>query len=174
MRTSEARSAIPSGFSRDHSRTLLGSGAASFAAARAAFERWAMFDIGWVRVANPDAKIALGQLIAVEAHTLGTWTLNLSRIVDVISHEDAFGFVYATTELHVESGEERFLVELDPERGEVWYDLQAVSKPHGLPARLGFPVTRHFQHRFARASHAKMLEEVRHVTQARQTDTLKA
>jgi uncharacterized protein (UPF0548 family) len=132
-----------------------------FDAAQGAFERWAMFDLGWVRVANPKAQIALGQLVAVEAHTLGLWTLNVSRIVDVTVGERAFGFVYSTTLMHVEGGEERFLLEFDPERGEVWYDLEAVSRPQNTLARMGFPITRHFQHRFAWESHTRMLEEVR-------------
>lgn len=131
-----------------------------------------MFDLGWVRVANPDARIATGQLVAVEAHPLRLWTLNISRIVDVIRSENAFGFVYATTDLHVEEGEERFLLEFDGAQGEVWYDLEAVSRPRGALARLGFPFVRHFQHRFALQSHSRMLEELHSSARRRLTDTL--
>lgn len=120
-----------------------------------------MFDLGWVRVANRDAEITVGQIVAVEAHTLGMWTLNLSRIVEVIASEHAFGFVYSTMTMHVEEGEERFLLEFDPGCSEVFYDLEAVSCPRNALARMGFPITRHFQHRFARETHTRMLEEVR-------------
>jgi uncharacterized protein (UPF0548 family) len=154
------KKSIPHGYAHDHSRLLLGGGAMTFAAARQAFERWVMFDLGWVRVANPKTHIAVGQVVAVEAHTLGLWTVNLSRIVDVVNSENAFGFVYATTANHVENGEERFLLEFQPESGEVWYDLEAISRPENALAWVGFPLTRHFQHRFARESQARMLEEV--------------
>ncbi len=119
-----------------------------------------MFDLGWVRVANPNASIAPEQIVAVEAHSLGLWTLNLSRITETVDTPTRFGFLYATTEMHVEQGEERFLLELDAATGKVCYDLEAVSRARDPLARLGFPVTRAFQHRFARDSHRRMWEEV--------------
>jgi uncharacterized protein (UPF0548 family) len=148
------------GFARDHSRSLLGKGEDCFAAAKLAFERWAMFDLGWVRVANLDAKIALGQPVAVEVKSLGLWSLNVSTIVAVLDSPNQFGFIYATTPMHVEQGEERFLLEFDPATGDVIYDLEAVSRPRTFLARIGLPVTRHFQHRFAGDSHRRMREAV--------------
>jgi uncharacterized protein (UPF0548 family) len=118
-----------------------------------------MFDLGWVRVANPSAAIHVDQVVAVEAHTLGLWTVNLSRIVKVVDSATVFGFIYATTSLHVEQGEERFLLEFDRETGDVWYELEAVSRPRAALARLGFPFTRAFQKRFARESHERMRRE---------------
>lgn len=151
---------LPFGFARDISRSHLGVGAAAFAAARTAFTRWVTFDIGWVRVANPEAPIAADQVVAVEAHTLGLWTLNLSRIVETIDSPTRFGFLYATTAMHVEEGEERFVVELDPANGDVWYEVEAISRPRTLLARIGLPITRAFQHRFAWDSHRRMREAV--------------
>lgn len=147
---------LPSTFRHDRGRSQLGNGHAAFAEAKRAFEQWIMFDIGWVRVANSEALVAEGGIVAVEAQTLGLWTLNLSRIVETIKTATQFGFLYSTTERHVEQGEERFLIELDAD-GAVWYVLEAVSRPRQMMARLGFPVTRVFQHRFARNSHARML-----------------
>lgn len=116
-----------------------------------------MFDLGWVRVANQDATIAVGGHVAVEARALGLWTLNISRIVDVIDSPAMFGFIYSTTPTHVEFGEERFLLELDS-GDRVWYTLEAVSRPaHWLP-RLGRPVARGFQRKFARDSHRRLGE----------------
>lgn len=148
------------GFAHDHSRTCLGQGHSAFAAARVAFEKWIMFDLGWVRVANPRASIEPGQIVAVEVRSIGLWSLNLSRIVDVVDTGVSFGFIYSTTPLHVERGEERFLLEFDPVSGEVWYELEAVSRPRNPLARLGFPVARAFQHKFARDSHFRMREAV--------------
>jgi len=151
---------LPFAFAHDLSRSNIGHGPAAFAAARQAFQRWAMFDLGWVRVANPDAPIAKGQLVAVEARTLGLWTLSLSRILEVVDTPLRFGFLYSTTALHVEEGEERFILDLDPPTGEVTYLIEAVSRPRSPLARLGLPIARHFQHRFARGSHRRMANEV--------------
>jgi uncharacterized protein (UPF0548 family) len=117
-----------------------------------------MFDLGWVRVANPGAEIAVGQAVAVEVRSVGLWSVNVSKIVAVLDTGNHFGFIYATTSMHVEQGEERFLLEFERAPGDVSYDLEAVSRPRSLLARMGFPVTRHFQHRFARDSHRRMRE----------------
>jgi len=146
-------------FAHDDSRSLLGQGVAVFDAAKLAFKRWAMFDLGWARVANPQARIEVGQILAVEVRSLDLWTLNLSRITEVIDTPTHFGFIYTTTERHVEQGDERFLLEFDVATGDVWYELEAVSRPRHLLARIGYPITRSFQRRFARDSHARMREE---------------
>jgi len=151
---------LPFGFAYDHSRSRLGQGEAVFQAAKQAFGRWANFDLGWVRVANPQARIAPGQIVAVEVHSLGLWTLNLSRITATIDTRNHFGFIYATTAMHVEQGDERFLLEFDPATGDVWYELEAVSRPRDALARLGYPVACAFQHKFARDSHRRVREEV--------------
>lgn len=150
---------LPVFFAHDASATVLGQGDALFAVARQALERWAMFDLGWVRVANPAIQIERGAAVAVEAYTFGLWTLNISRIVEVVDRAGCFGFVYATTAGHVEFGEERFLIAQD-EDGTVRYRLEAVSRPRAGLAWMGYPVTRYFQRRFARESHARMKVEL--------------
>ena len=159
---------VPFLFVQDSSATVVGQGKEAFTRARHAFQLWAMFDLGWVRIANPEARIVANQLVAVEAHTLGLWTLNVSQILEVVESPLHFGFVYATTPLHVEEGEERFLLELDPASGNVTYKLEAVSRPRSRLAQMGYPMTRMFQHRFARDSQCRMREAVR------QADTLEA
>lgn len=150
----------PAGFAHDRKRLRLGEGERVFRAARRSFARWAQFDLGWVRVANPEAAIAVGEIVAVEVRSLGLWSLNLSRIVETVDVADRFGFVYSTTEMHVEQGEELFLVRFDRDSGAVWYELEALSRPRNTLARLGYPVTRAFQHRFARDSHRRMVEVI--------------
>jgi uncharacterized protein (UPF0548 family) len=151
---------LPFGFAHDSLHSLLGRGERAFSAAKHGFKDWAMFDIGWVRVVNTEALIAADQIVAVEAHTLGLWTLNLSRIVETVDSTDRFGFVYTTTKMHVEQGTERFLLEFDCKTGDVWYRLDALSRPGHILARLGYPVTRAYQHKFARDSHRRMREKV--------------
>ena len=119
-----------------------------------------MFDIGWVRVANTAAGINVGEKVAVEAQTLGLWTLNVSEIVSVVDERRQFGFVYATTNAHVEEGVEEFLISLEEATGEVRYSLKAISRPRAQLARIGFPISRAYQHRFARDSHLRMARDV--------------
>lgn len=132
----------------------------AFENARRAFEHWVMFDLGWVRVENSSARIKVGQIVAVQVHALGLWSLNHSHILEVIATPNKFGFVYGTTQIHVERGEERFLLELDPPTGEVTYTLEAVSHPGSLLTWLGYPVTRRFQRRFAENSQRRMQDAV--------------
>ena len=147
---------VPKGYRRDHTRTQIGHGPQSFAAARDALRKWRHFDLGWVQVVNPEATIEPDVIVAVEAHALGLWSVNLSRILYVIDEQDRFGFGYRTTSMHVERGEERFLLEFSPVSGAVYYDLLAVSRPANWLAWLAYPYTRSQQHRFARDSHLRM------------------
>lgn len=148
------------GFAIDHRRSQIGAGEPGFRAAQAALSTWKMFDLGWVWVADLKPTIALDSLVAVVVHSLGLWTVNISRITHVIDEPRRFGFVYSTTQLHVERGEERFLLEWDPATDAVFYNLLAVSQPAHPLAKLGYPITRHFQHKFARDSHQQMRQSV--------------
>jgi uncharacterized protein (UPF0548 family) len=147
---------VPKRYVKDHTRTQIGQGHNAFEAAKAAFRQWKQFDLGWVRVANPDAAIEPDEVIAVEARTLGLWSVNLSRILYVIDEPDRFGFAYGTTALHVERGEERFLIEFYPVSGAVEFDLLAISQPAHWMVRLAYPYARSRQHKFARESHQRM------------------
>jgi uncharacterized protein (UPF0548 family) len=147
---------LPFGFSHDRSASVIGHGPSAFDAARRAFQQWAQFDLGWVRVANPLVPIARGRMVALEARTAGLWSLNISRILETADTATRFGFLYSTTPMHVEQGEERFVIEVDPATGEVWYLIEAVSRPRHPLARLGWPFARAMQHRFVRDSHIHM------------------
>ena len=114
------------------------------------------FDLGWVSVANPSAKLAPGEMVAVLARAAGLWSLNLSRIVEAIDTPTHFGFLYATTAMHVEAGQERFLLEFDAEHGSVTYLIEAISRPQHPLARLAYPFARALQQRFAKQSHQRM------------------
>jgi uncharacterized protein (UPF0548 family) len=147
---------VPHGYVLDHTRSEIGHGRKAFDAAKDAFRQWLHFDLGWVRVANPEVRIEVEEVVAVEAHALGLWSVNLSRILYVIDEPDRFGFGYGTTAMHVERGEERFLLEYYPVSGVVFYDLLAISQPAHWMAKLAYPFTRSRQRKFARDSHARM------------------
>jgi len=63
-----------------------------------------------------------------------------------------FGFAYGTLPDHIERGEERFLIEWNHSDDSVWYDILAFSQPRHPMVKLGAPVARVMQKRFARDS----------------------
>lgn len=72
---------VPSGYVLDHTRSQIGHGVEAFEAAKGALRRWRHFELGWVRVANAEVPIKVEEIVAVEAHVLGLWSVNLSRIL---------------------------------------------------------------------------------------------
>lgn len=150
----------PKGFAHDLSHTEIGQGQNAFAATREAFQRWEQFNLGWVRIANPYPKIIPGELAAVEAHIAFLWSINFSRIVEVIDTPTRFGFMYATTALHVEEGQERFVLEFDPKSERVHYLIEAISRPRHVLAQIGYPISRAMQYRFQKDSIARMKSSI--------------
>ena len=67
---------------------------------------------------------------------------------------------YGTLPGHVESGEERFLIEWDRDTDRVCYDILAFSRPNHLLTRLGYPLVRRSQKRFGRDSAEAMFRAV--------------
>jgi uncharacterized protein (UPF0548 family) len=152
----------PAEYTIDHNRTKLGDGAAAFDAACAALRAWRMFPAPWTRITPTDAPFRVGQTLAMQARALGIWWLNGCRIIYVLDESAPvrrFGFAYGTLPAHVEQGEERFSVELQPD-GSVWYDLRAFSRPRFWPVRLAKPLARRLQMRFVRESMAAMRQAV--------------
>jgi uncharacterized protein (UPF0548 family) len=121
-----------------------------------------MFNMPWLRLDRTSAPIQVGTDIAVSVHHFGFYSLNACRIVYVVDEEDPvkrFGFAYGTLMEHAESGEERFTVEWNRD-DTIWYDILAFSRPRQMLARLGYPLSRLLQKRFAEDSKAAMLEAV--------------
>jgi uncharacterized protein (UPF0548 family) len=127
-----------------------------FRAAKGAIDDWKMFDLSWIELFPTRPTREVGQTVAALVRHLGFWSVNISRIVYVVNEESRYGFAYGTLPCHSEQGEERFLVEHNKATDEVWYDLYAFSKPKHPLARIGFPIARHLQKRFARESLAAM------------------
>jgi uncharacterized protein (UPF0548 family) len=154
---------VPRGYKIDHNRIKLGNGPAVFQMAVEAIKRWEMFNIGWLQLCWPEAPIEAGSSVAVLAHHLGFWSLNACRIVSVIDEDGdgrRYGFIYGTLPDHAECGQERFTVEWLRDDDSVWYDILAYSRPDQILARLGYPVPRLLQKRFARDSMSAMLRAV--------------
>ena len=145
----------PSGFLVDHNRIHLGSGAATFNAAKRALCEWQHYGFDWIELQRPDEYPKPDQTIGVLARALGLWVLNACRVVYVIEEEEPlrrFAFAYGTLPEHAESGEERFQVEWHQEDDSVWYDILAFSRANQLFARLAYPYVRQKQKQFSRDS----------------------
>lgn len=156
-------SSPPAGYVVDHTRVKLGNGEQVYVDAKSALGRWEQFRLGWVEAVFAEMPIQTGEVVAVVARAAGLWWLNACRIVYVIDDNEPvrrFGFAYGTLAEHVESGEERFMVEWDHSDDSVWYDILAFSRPRHVLARLGYPLVRRFQRRFARDSAAAMQRAV--------------
>jgi uncharacterized protein (UPF0548 family) len=155
----------PLGYNVDHNRIQLGRGEITWQRAMEAIRAWRMFSLPWVSVHWPRAPIQVGADVAVSIRHFGFYSLNACRIVYVIDEERStakrFGFAYGTLAEHAETGEERFTVEWNRDDHTVWYDILAFSRPNKMLARLGHPLSRLLQKRFAEGSKEAMLQAVR-------------
>lgn len=147
---------LPAGYRLDHNRAILGKGRETFERAATSLKHWKHFDLGWVELFPEDAPVAIGSTVAVLVNHSFLWSLNGCRIIYVIDENDGptrrFGFAYGTTIQHAESGEERFTIEWNASDDTVSYDILAYSRPRHWLARIGYPLTRWWQKRFARDS----------------------
>ncbi len=153
----------PLGYVVDRTRIKLGEGERVFHAAKAALQRWDHFRLGWVEAWPSNTPIQPGEVVAVMGRAFGMWWLNACRIIYVVDESgphSKFGFAYGTLPGHVESGEERFVIEWNRADNSVWYDIIAFSRPHHILTRLGYPFVRRLQKRFGRDSAASMLKAV--------------
>jgi len=71
-----------------------------------------------------------------------------------------FGFAYGTLPGHVESGEDRIVIEWDQGDNIVHYDILAFSRPSHILTRLGYPAVRRMQKRFGRDSALAVFKSV--------------
>jgi uncharacterized protein (UPF0548 family) len=149
----------PVGYIVDRTRIKLGTGQVTFAAAKDALKKWEQFRLGWVEPCWQDTPVEPEHIVGVLAHVCCLWTLNACRIVYVVDELRKVGFAYGTLPGHIESGEERFTVEW-AEDDSVWYDILAFSRPNNLLVRLGYPLARRLQKRFARDSATAMKRAV--------------
>ena len=148
----------PAGYTIDHNRVKLGEGEDTYRRAISALRGWQHFDLGWLKIVPSGTPIAVGNTVAVQAHTFGCLSLNACGIVYVIEEQEEmkkFGFAYGTLPDHVECGEERFTVEWHPD-DTVWYDIFAFSRPRHPLVRFARPLARSLQKRFAKESLAVM------------------
>lgn len=150
----------PAGFDVDHTRACLGAGAQTWLAAKNALRGWRQFQLGWVEPWPADVPIFGNEVVAIVARLGPVYWLNACRIVGTDEERgssiERLSFAYVTLPGHAECGEERFRVEWNHADDSVWFDILAFSRPQHVLARLGYPVVRLLQKRFARDAVASM------------------
>lgn len=158
----QTRGELPPGYKVDHHCIQLGTGRATFERAKQLLAEWRGFELGWLGPCWPRQTIEEGALVGTLAHVFGLWAVNVCRIVYVeggmaeaeVGHSatetERFGFAYGTLPGHAERGEERFTVTWNRAGDDaVWYDILAFSRPNLVLTRLGAPLVRRLQKRFA-------------------------
>ena len=150
----------PRGYNLDSNRFLLGKGRACFEQAKRGIQDWQMFQLGWVRLLPDTTPIEVGEVVSVNFRLLGLWWSNSCEIVYTIDEPNNYGFAYGTKS-HVESGEEIFRVWIDEEE-QVFYEIQAFSRPGIWLTWLAYPITRVYQRKFVRESQQAMLNFLSH------------
>jgi uncharacterized protein (UPF0548 family) len=155
----------PAGYIVDHTSVELGRGSTTFDSARAALARWDQFRLSWLEVFPDDTPLLADETVIVLARAFGVWWTNAARIVYTIEELEEsparFGFAYGTLPGHVESGEERFLIEWDRKTDQVWFDIMAFSRPRHFLTRIGRRQARAMQKKFGQQSAAAMRAVVR-------------
>ncbi|MFE6227804.1 MULTISPECIES: DUF1990 domain-containing protein [unclassified Streptomyces] len=140
---------LPAGYHHLRHSTPVGHGPAAFRAAADAVTTWRMHRATGARVRTTAERAAPGVTLEV---ALGVGPLALGVPCQVIwlpEEEHRGGFAYGTLSGHPESGEESFLVELEPD-GTVRFTVTAFSRPAAWYTRLAGPVVPHLQLAYAR------------------------
>ena len=139
------------GYDHDKNQVYLGTGEAAYQAACKALSEWKMFPDSWTRLYAPFTGFSVGEEVAVLFKMFGLWWWNSCRIIYSFEEENRFGFAYGTLDSHVEEGEEIFYIERN-EAGEVYYKIEAFSRPNKWFTKIGYPLARAWQRRFVRDS----------------------
>jgi len=134
---------LPAGYRRVEVSQRLGAGEAWFDTAAARLMSWEMHRRAGLRV-EADSDAAPGCVALLRAPVGPFWIGAPVRVIDVVDEPTLAGFTYGTLPGHPESGEERFLVRLDPD-GTVRGEIRAFSRPGRLLTRLGGPLARRMQ-----------------------------
>ncbi len=152
------RETLPSGYSINHFRQRLGNGNHVFDEACNGLKSWQQLQLGWVDCWPCNAPLEAGEQVAVLGRAFGLWWLNACRVVYTIDSRDdcqEFGYAHGTLPAHLATGEERFLVEMTSDE-QVWIDILAFSRPNTVLARIGYPVMRRAQRKFAKQSAGRL------------------
>ena len=154
-----------------HTKVLdpLGSGREVFERAVAGLQTWAVYP-AWMTLYPHHAPIREGEVVVLVAGIAPAWTLSAVRIVTVFQTPRQFSFTLGTLPQHAVTGAERFSV-VWADDDSVWYRLEAVSRPRHPLTKLGAPVLRLVQARFAVDSVRSLRDFIRDAPAGRSSQT---
>ena len=135
------RGELPAGYQHIERRAVVGHGREQFERAAAAVFDWQAQRGSGLRVRSTGRADRVGSLVLL---TIGLPRLGLDipcRVVWVVDQPDRKGFGYGTLPGHPESGEESFVVSLEPD-GDVVFTMRAFARMASRAARLAGPVSR--------------------------------
>lgn len=151
---------LPPQYRMLYRRFHLGRGEKKYQKAKQAFLQWGMFALDWVRVHPETPGMDEQTLVGIVSHVFGLWTVNVCRIVYCIDEPSGsvvrFGCGYGTLPGHAIRGEEKMMITLDQNSGEVSYEIFSFSMPNQLVAKLAPFQLRLLQKRFVRESGHRM------------------
>lgn len=146
--THPERLTIPADFTKDHMRLYLGQGSAVFDEACHLLKQWHMYKQDWLELYPKAPRTDEGSVGCVIAKHFGFYSVSSFKIIYRLEEENRLAFAIGTLPGHVEKGEERFMVETSGS-GAVWLDILAFSRPGHPLVKLGYPLARLMQRRFA-------------------------
>ncbi len=123
--------------------------AADWEAAKSAIRSWSGHRSAGGVLAPETPPLTQGATMAFGVRVLGVWATGTCRIVEVIDHDERFGFSYGTLPHHPERGEEMFAVDKNGD-GTVTFRVAAFSKPAGLVTTMIGPIGRLIQRTMTR------------------------
>lgn len=138
------------GYRETRYRTVLGVGPHVFAHAKHALEHRVMYPASLSALRPEDVPLTPGATLVVVLNLFGCQALNAIRVLAIDDRPDDYRLVVGTLPGHALRGREVFRIVREGER--VVYELRAVSRPRHWLAKLGWPVTRWVQRRFAEES----------------------
>jgi uncharacterized protein (UPF0548 family) len=131
---------LPAGYDHVERSVVVGSGTAAFERAVAAVFDWRMQRSVGLRVRATGPASEPGTVVVLTAGLRRPGYDIPCRVVWARTTGDERGFAYGTLPGHPESGEEAFLVRLEP-GGDVVFTLRVFARLASPPARLGGPVS---------------------------------
>lgn len=140
---------LPAGYHHLHHRTRIGHGQGVFEAAGTALTTFGAHRASGMRVSAETGAVRPGARVTVGIG-LGPLRVDARCLVLRTAYETTrIGFAYGTLVGHPESGEESFMVLMEPD-GTVWFEVTAFSRPARWYTRLGGPVVPFLQLNYAR------------------------
>ncbi len=148
----------PSGYRRDRAEVSLGARAETFNRAFDALVNWrahtgAGFGVFPPTTVQDGATVVLYRRVAVGYITV------CCRVVYMITESGRQGFAYGTLPLHLEEGEQAFVIEQDA-NGHARFVIESLSRPAHPVTRAAYPMTRLMQRAVTRAYLSGLVDAV--------------